>query len=68
VAGLLTAAYHNLLYYGFIPETITPCAQGISCTERQLEVFGFSIPLMSLTTFVALCACLIIARPEAQGN
>ncbi|MBI2362395.1 MAG: disulfide bond formation protein B, partial [Elusimicrobia bacterium] len=29
VAGLLTAAYHNLLYAGFVPKAIQPCAQGV---------------------------------------
>ena len=35
--GLAIAVYHNRLYYGFIPESITPCTQGISCTSRQIE-------------------------------
>ena len=28
LAGLAIAVYHNLLYYGFVPESITPCTEG----------------------------------------
>ena len=52
VVGLIFALYHNLLYYKIIPENISPCVQGISCTTRQLEWLGFiTIPLLSLVTF-----------------
>ena len=55
--GLAVAVYHNLLYYGVIPESITPCTQGVSCTERQVELLGFvTVPLMSLAAFLCLCA------------
>ena len=55
--GLSIAVYHNLLYYGVIPESITPCTQGVSCTARQVELLGFlTIPLMSLLSFGALGA------------
>jgi disulfide bond formation protein DsbB len=48
--GLAISIYHNLLYYGLIPESITPCAEGVSCTSRQIEWFGFiTIPLLALT-------------------
>ena len=30
--GLAISIYHNLLYYGLIPESIAPCVEGISCT------------------------------------
>jgi len=53
--GLLIASYHNLLYYGVIPDSITPCSQGVSCTTKQIEILGFlTIPLMSLLSFIAL--------------
>jgi disulfide bond formation protein DsbB len=53
--GLLIAIYHNLLYYSIIPDSITPCTEGISCTSKQLEWLGFiTIPLMSLVSFVIL--------------
>lgn len=53
--GTPIAVYHNLLYYGIIPESITPCTQGISCTSKQIEWLGFiTIPLLSLTGFLIL--------------
>lgn len=61
VAGLLTAVYHNLLYAGIIPEDLQPCTQGVSCTEKYVEFFGFiSIPLLSLLALAAMTALLII--------
>ena len=53
--GLSIASYHNLLYYGFIPEKLAPCNAALSCTSKQLEVFGFiTIPLLSLAAFSTL--------------
>ena len=68
LAGLAVAVYHNLLYYGFIPESITPCAEGAPCTERQIEWLGFiTIPLMGLGSFAALALCLLLHRPEPES-
>jgi disulfide bond formation protein DsbB len=67
LAGLAVAVYHNLLYYGLIPESITPCTQGISCTSRQIEWLGFiTIPLLSLTAFVATALCLLFYKPKEK--
>lgn len=53
--GFMIASYHILLYYGIIPDSITPCSQGVSCTTKQIEMFGFlTIPLMSWMSFFAL--------------
>jgi disulfide bond formation protein DsbB len=55
ILGTLIATYHNLLYYGIIPESITPCKQGVSCSTRQVEYLGFiTIPLLSLIGFLTL--------------
>lgn len=54
--GLSVSIYHNLLYYNFI-ENIVPCSQGVSCTSKQIEWFGFvTIPLLSLSAFIILFA------------
>lgn len=54
--GLGFAAYHNLLYYGVITTPIIPCQEGVSCTSKQIELFGFvTIPLMSFMTFATIC-------------
>ena len=57
--GLVIASYHNLLYYGILPESIQPCLLGVSCTTRQIEWLGFiTIPMMSLLAFTVISACL----------
>ena len=57
------ALYHTLLYYGYIPENMQPCSQGVSCAEKYLEVFGFiSIPMLSLMAFITITALLIFLR------
>lgn len=67
IAGLTIAIYHNLLYYGFIPESITPCAEGVPCNAVQIEWLGFiTIPLMGLGAFVFIAACLILYKQEEQ--
>jgi disulfide bond formation protein DsbB len=63
IVGLLIATYHNLLYYHIIPESITPCKAGVSCTSRQIEWFGFiTIPLMSLASFFAIATVLLVPK------
>ena len=69
LGGLAVSVYHNLLYYGVIPENLAPCAQGISCTSRQIEWLGFiTIPLMALAAFVALALCLLFYKSEPEGE
>jgi disulfide bond formation protein DsbB len=68
VAGWLTAAYHNLLYEGVIPENIQPCSQGVSCTEEYIELFGFlSIPMLSLLSFSTVIILLIIFKKRISA-
>jgi disulfide bond formation protein DsbB len=63
IVGLGISLYHNLLYFGVIPETLTPCTQGVSCSARQLELFGFlTIPLLALGAFSSILACLLAHR------
>ena len=63
IAGGLTALYHTLLYAGIIPENIQPCSQGVSCTEKYIELFGFiSIPMMSFFAFSTLVAILLFLK------
>ena len=58
--GLAISVYHNLLYYGIIPESIQPCTTGVSCTTRQIEWLGFiTIPLLALVAFCVISAALI---------
>ena len=57
--GLAIAVYHNLLYYGVLPESAQPCRLGVSCTTRQIEWLSFiTIPLMSLVAFSVINVCM----------
>ncbi len=61
-AGLGIAIFHNLLYFGVIPESITPCTGGIPCSARLIEWFGWiSIPQLSLFSFLLLTLTWIFA-------
>ncbi len=65
LSGLAISVYHNLLYYGLIPDSITPCTQGISCTSVQIEWLGFiTIPLMALAAFVGIGLCLLFYKQK----
>lgn len=55
VAGWLVALFHLLLTQGFVPETMTPCTQGIPCSRIDVAWFGFlTIPMLSLLSFSAI--------------
>ena len=43
VIGLLIAAYHNLLFWGVIPEAIQPCGLGPSCFSA-ISISSASFP------------------------
>jgi disulfide bond formation protein DsbB len=63
VIGLLFTLYHCLLFYGFIPENLQPCSQGVSCSDATMELFGFlPIPLLSLASFSIIIILLLKAR------
>jgi len=67
IAGLGFAVYHNLLYYEVIPATLSPCTQGVPCTQRQIEWLGFiTIPSMALAGFVTILACLLAHRRQQR--
>ncbi len=59
--GWLVAVYHQLLVAGIIPENMKPCTQGVPCSEKVIEWFGFiTIPLLSLAAFTAVIALLLL--------
>jgi disulfide bond formation protein DsbB len=61
--GWLLAVFHMLLVAGVIPEKMEPCVQGIPCSEKVIDWFGFvTIPLLSVTAFSAIIAMLILAH------
>lgn len=61
--GGLISLFHLLLVAGFIPESIKPCTQGVSCTEVQIQWLGFvSIPVLSFVAFSLISALMLAAR------
>ena len=69
VLGLAIATYHNLLYFGLIPEGMTQCVLGVSCTTRYLAILGFvDIPLMSLTAFAVITFMMLLYRPRGAPD
>lgn len=68
--GWGVAAYHNLLYYNIIPESMAPCVAGISCTTKFIEWFGFiTIPLLSFIAFTVINVCMlgVLRAQKNQG-
>lgn len=62
VLGWPFAVFHVLLIAGVIPEEIRPCTQGVPCSEKVIEWFGFvTIPLLSVVAFSAIIALLVLA-------
>ena len=63
IIGLVIAAIHNLLYYGILPEAMSPCVAGISCTSKTIMWLGFiTIPLLSLVAFTVITLALLIYK------
>lgn len=64
--GAFIGVYHNLLYYGVLPETLAPCSLGVSCASKYYELFGFlSIPLLALLAFIAI---LVLMLPPERAE
>jgi len=67
LSGWGFSVYHYLLYSGYIPESLQPCSQGVSCTEVNLELLGFvTIPMLSILSYSAIIALLIIFNKRAK--
>lgn len=65
LCGLAIAFYHNLLYYGVIPESLTPCSEGVSCKSQQIEWLGFiTIPFLSMLSFIVTGISVIFFKPR----
>lgn len=63
ISGWAIAVYHCLIYLGFIPESLQPCTQGVSCADVKIELIGFlTIPLLSLLGFTLIIALLLAVR------
>lgn len=63
VIGLGFAVYHYLVYSGFIPESLQPCSEKLSCAEINLELMGFiTIPMLSIYAYSVIIVLLLIFR------
>jgi len=58
--GWFIALYHNLLHYGIIPESASPCRSGVPCSTVYVNWFGFlTIPMLSFIAFSIILIVLI---------
>lgn len=61
LTGVLIAFYHNLLYFGLVPESASSCQLGISCTSKYIEYLGFiTIPFLSLIAFTVISLLMVL--------
>lgn len=52
IIGWLLALYHLGVQYEIIPESASPCVQGIPCSSMYINWLGFiTIPFLSFTAF-----------------
>ena len=67
VIGWGISVYHYLLYSGYIPETMQPCSEGVSCAEINLELLGFiTIPMLSILSYSAIIALLLVFKKRTN--
>jgi len=67
IVGWFTALYHNLLYSGIIPQELQPFSQGVSCTEKYIDLFGvLTIPMLSLLGFSTIITLLFLLKKRTS--
>ncbi len=67
IGGVLVAGFHSLLYLGVIPERITPCSQGVSCTSADMTILGgLPLPMLALAAFGAIAVLLLFTRSRTS--
>ena len=66
IVGLAISIYHNLLILKIIPETLSPCVQGIPCSVDYLNWLGFiTIPLLSFLSYTVILISLILFKRKS---
>ena len=61
--GWALAFYHNLLQFGIIPESASPCVDGVPCSAKYFELLGFiTIPMLSFIAFSIIVVLLFIIK------
>lgn len=67
IVGLGISIYHNLLILKIIPETLSPCVQGVPCSVDYLNWFGFiTIPSLSFIAFLTIFIALIAYKKRVS--
>lgn len=67
VAGWLLAAFHWAVASGLVPESATPCSQGVPCSAELISWFGFlTLPLLSVLAFSVIIALLMLAHVKVS--
>jgi disulfide bond formation protein DsbB len=67
IPGALIAVFQLLLVAGIIPDNITPCTQGVPCSQTVIAWFGFvTIPLLSALAFSSIIALLFVAHSRSS--
>lgn len=65
IVGFVISVYQNFFYYFGGDNSTLPCdASGVSCYQQLVYEFGgyISIPMLALTTFVALITIVLVAH------
>ena len=69
VCGWILSVYHNLLHYDIIPESASPCLQGVSCSTVYINWFNFfTIPILSFIAFTILAVLLGLLKREMKSE
>ncbi|MCB0385071.1 MAG: disulfide bond formation protein B [Bdellovibrionales bacterium] len=69
IVGWITALYHNLLHYKIVPESASPCLQGVSCSTVYINWLGFiTIPMLSFIAFSILLMLLVLLKKEIANE
>ena len=67
--GLFIAIYHNLLHYGIVPETASPCRAGVPCSTVYINWLGFiTIPMLSAIAFALIFIILLILLKREKNE
>jgi disulfide bond formation protein DsbB len=67
VTGWLIATWHVLLVAGIVPEDVTPCSQGVPCSETYFRLLGVvTIPQLAWLAFFFIIALLVAAHIKAR--
>jgi len=63
LSGWLLAMFHWGVASGLIPESATPCSQGVPCSVEQVVWFGFlTLPMLSVLAFSVIITLLLMTH------